>query len=119
MPQPLPSPSSPPGSAPWPRGATAQPPRSAPSWRAMHRGRWPCGGPGQLCVCPAGSRTASPQPAAPRTRRPTARRPGLPPPRPRAAAAASPHHPPSSSESPSPPCGTPRAASKHQGSPGS
>eukprot|EP00964_Phaeocystis_antarctica_P165128 scaffold144547_cov84-Phaeocystis_antarctica.AAC.2 len=48
-----------------------------------------------------------------------ARRPGQPPPRPRDPAAASPRHPPPSSDASSAACGTPRAAAKRQGSPGS
>eukprot|EP00964_Phaeocystis_antarctica_P126648 scaffold90306_cov63-Phaeocystis_antarctica.AAC.3 len=121
---------SPPAGAPWPRGAAVQPPRSAPSWRALHQGcgtprvcrasaRWPRGRPWLPCVCPAESRTAYPQPSAPRTRRPTARRPGPPSPRSRDSAAASPRHPPTYSAASSPPCGTPRGASRRQGSPGS
>eukprot|EP00964_Phaeocystis_antarctica_P048208 scaffold27899_cov66-Phaeocystis_antarctica.AAC.3 len=105
----------PPASAPWPRGTAARPPRRAPSWRALHRGRgtpragrasgrWPRGRPWQLCVCPAESRTVRPQPAARRTRRPTARRCGLPSLRPRAAAAAPPRHPPTYSAASLPPC---------------
>eukprot|EP00964_Phaeocystis_antarctica_P146620 scaffold112985_cov58-Phaeocystis_antarctica.AAC.1 len=130
MPWRLPSSSSPPSSAPWPRGTAVRPPRGAPSWRAMHRGcstrracrasgRWPRGRPWRLCDSPAERRTADPQPSAPRTCRPTARRAGPPPPRPHAAAAAPPHHPHSPSTASSPLCGTPRAASKRQGSPGS
>eukprot|EP00964_Phaeocystis_antarctica_P058480 scaffold34687_cov63-Phaeocystis_antarctica.AAC.6 len=38
MPWSLPSPVSPLGSAPWPRGTAARPPQCAPSWRALHRG---------------------------------------------------------------------------------
>eukprot|EP00964_Phaeocystis_antarctica_P003269 scaffold1738_cov73-Phaeocystis_antarctica.AAC.1 len=64
-------------------------------------------------------RTASSRPSAPRTRRPTPRRLGRAPPRSRDSAGASPHHPPPASAAPSPPYGTPRAASKRQGSPGS
>eukprot|EP00964_Phaeocystis_antarctica_P082205 scaffold51527_cov33-Phaeocystis_antarctica.AAC.1 len=104
MPWPVPSPPSPPDSAPWPRGTAARPPRRAPSWRALHRGRWPRGRPGLLCVCPAWKGTARPQRSALRTRHPTARRPGPAPPRPRESAAATPLHPPPSSGVPSPPC---------------
>eukprot|EP00964_Phaeocystis_antarctica_P157964 scaffold128383_cov60-Phaeocystis_antarctica.AAC.2 len=119
MPWLLPSTPSPPGCAPWPRGTAAQPPRRAPSWRALHRARWPRGKSCLLCVCPAERRNADPQPPASGTRRPTARRPGPPSPRSRAAAAAPPRHPHSPSTASSPPCDTPRAASKRQGSPGS
>eukprot|EP00964_Phaeocystis_antarctica_P030731 scaffold17384_cov48-Phaeocystis_antarctica.AAC.3 len=126
----MPSPPSPPASAPWPRGTAAQPPRRAPSWRALRRGRgtprayrasaqWPRGRPWLLCACPVENGTACHQPSASRTHRPNERRVGPAPPRSRAAAAASPLHPPSSSETPSLPCDTPRAASRRQGSPGS
>eukprot|EP00964_Phaeocystis_antarctica_P142363 scaffold107603_cov72-Phaeocystis_antarctica.AAC.1 len=54
------------------------------------------------------------QPPAPGTRRPTARRCGPAPPRPRDPAAATPLHPPSPSTASSPPYDTPRAASKRQ-----
>eukprot|EP00964_Phaeocystis_antarctica_P003634 scaffold1954_cov63-Phaeocystis_antarctica.AAC.9 len=132
MPWHVPSPRtrSPPAGAPWPRGTAAQPPRRAPSWRALHRGcstpwarrasaRWPRGRPCLLCVRPAERRTARPQPAALSTRRPYVRPPGLPSPQPRESAAVSPHHPPPAADAPSPLCDTPRAASKRQDSPGS
>eukprot|EP00964_Phaeocystis_antarctica_P071558 scaffold43683_cov42-Phaeocystis_antarctica.AAC.2 len=116
--------------APWPRGTAARPPRRAPSRRVRYRGcstpracrasgRWPRGRPGLLCACPPESGTACPQPAASNTRRPSARPPGLAPPRSRESAAAPPHHPPTSPGASSPPCDTPCAAAKRQGSPGS
>eukprot|EP00964_Phaeocystis_antarctica_P088255 scaffold56166_cov64-Phaeocystis_antarctica.AAC.3 len=121
---------SPPDSAPSPRGTAARPPRSAPSCRALHRGsctrgarrasgRWPRGRSCLLCASPALRRTASPPPAARRTRRPSARRRGCHAPRPRDSAAAPAHHPLASSASSSPSCETPRAAPTRQGSPGS
>eukprot|EP00964_Phaeocystis_antarctica_P108707 scaffold73255_cov60-Phaeocystis_antarctica.AAC.2 len=127
---PLPSAQSPPAGAPWPRGTAARPPRSAPKCRALHRGcstrrarrapgRWPRGRPWLLCACPAESRTARPRPSASYTRRPSVRRCGPAPPRPRAAAASPPHHPPTPSPASSAPCETPRAAPKREGSPGS
>eukprot|EP00964_Phaeocystis_antarctica_P153091 scaffold121198_cov48-Phaeocystis_antarctica.AAC.2 len=67
----------------------------------------------------APSRTAGPQPAASGTGRPTARRCGPAPPRPRDPAAAPPHHPPSPFAASLASCETPRAAAKRQGSPGS
>eukprot|EP00964_Phaeocystis_antarctica_P033759 scaffold19146_cov53-Phaeocystis_antarctica.AAC.3 len=61
---------------------------------------------------------ASRKPPAPRTCRPSARRTGPAPPRPRDPAAAAPHHPPPSSAASSASCETLRAAPKPQGSPG-
>ena len=81
--------------------------------------RWPRGRPWLLCACPAESRTAHPQPPAPRTRRPSARRAGP------ASSASSRFRccttPPSSASSAaaSPSCVPACAASKRQGSPGS
>eukprot|EP00964_Phaeocystis_antarctica_P039634 scaffold22676_cov60-Phaeocystis_antarctica.AAC.7 len=126
----MPRASSPPESAPWPRGTAAQPPLRDPSWRALHQGsctpqarrapgRWPRGRPWLLCACPAENRTACPQPAASSTRRPSPRRTGPASPRPRDAAAASPHHPLATSAASSASCETPRADSKRQGSPDS
>eukprot|EP00964_Phaeocystis_antarctica_P038544 scaffold22051_cov51-Phaeocystis_antarctica.AAC.1 len=118
MPWTLPSAPSPPGSAPWPRGTAARPPRGAPSCLALHRGcgtpracrasgRWPRGRPGPLCASLLWRRTAGHQRSALRTRRPSARRPRLPPPRAREPAAATPLHPPPASAASSPACDTP------------
>eukprot|EP00964_Phaeocystis_antarctica_P108386 scaffold72998_cov65-Phaeocystis_antarctica.AAC.1 len=82
-------------------------------------GRWPRGRSSLLCASPPYRCTARHQPAAPSTCCPTARRYGLAPLRPRDASAGSPHHPPSSSGASSPPCDTPRAAARRQGSLGS
>eukprot|EP00964_Phaeocystis_antarctica_P011591 scaffold6412_cov55-Phaeocystis_antarctica.AAC.2 len=118
--------------APWPRGSAARPPRSAPRWRAFHRGdstpwarrasrRWPHGKPWLLCASRASRRTARPPPAAHRTCHPTARRAWPASQRPREPPAAPPRHPQalSSSAASSPPCETPRVSSKRQGSLGS
>eukprot|EP00964_Phaeocystis_antarctica_P023269 scaffold13023_cov70-Phaeocystis_antarctica.AAC.2 len=70
---------------------------------------------GLLCVCPPERRTARPQPAAHRTRRPTARRTGPAPPRPRDFAAASRLHPPAPSAASSPSSqGFPGQLTQHQ-----
>eukprot|EP00964_Phaeocystis_antarctica_P052525 scaffold30768_cov68-Phaeocystis_antarctica.AAC.3 len=125
MPWPLPSPPSPPESAPWPRSTAARPPRCALSCRAPHRGcstpracrasgRWPRGRPWLLCVCPAERCTARLQLPARRTHRPTARRPGLPSPPSREPAADAPLHPLTSSDAPSLLCGFPGQLTQHQ-----
>eukprot|EP00964_Phaeocystis_antarctica_P141867 scaffold106998_cov60-Phaeocystis_antarctica.AAC.5 len=72
-----------------------------------------------LCASPPWRGTAGHQRAALRSRRPSAQRSGPASPHSRDPAAAPPLHPPSPSAAPSPACDTPRAASKHQGSPDS
>eukprot|EP00964_Phaeocystis_antarctica_P151403 scaffold119010_cov72-Phaeocystis_antarctica.AAC.2 len=66
-------------------------------WARRAPGRWPRGRPWLLCAHPSEIGTAGHQRSAPRTRRPTAQRAGLPPPRSRAAPAATRLHPSSTS----------------------